>query len=80
MITQLWAICGRFVGGEAEWIMVIYTVTAERSGDWWVLQADEAPGAISQVRSLDEIGEIREAIAFVTGQPESEVEVRLAEV
>ncbi len=56
-----------------------YTVTAERSanGKWWVLQAVEAPGAISQVSRLDQAEEMREAIAFVTGEPEASVEITL---
>jgi hypothetical protein len=54
-----------------------YTVTAERSGKWWVLQAVEAPGAISQVSRLDQADEIKEAIAFVTGEPQDSVEIDL---
>lgn len=57
-----------------------YTVTAERSGKWWVLQAQEAPGAISQVARLDQAGVIREAIAFVTGEPEADVEITVQPV
>jgi predicted nucleic acid-binding protein len=53
----------------------LYTVTAERSGKWWVLQADEAPGAISQVARLDQAPQIIEAIAFVTGELESDIEI-----
>lgn len=60
--------------------MTEYTVTAERSGRWWVLQAVEAPGAISQVARLDQAWQIKEAIAFVTGTPESEVEVDVVPV
>ncbi|MFF1633986.1 hypothetical protein [Leifsonia sp. NPDC058248] len=52
-----------------------YTVTAERSGKWWVLQAQEAPGAISQVSRLDQADVIKEAIAFVTGEPEDSIEI-----
>lgn len=52
-----------------------YTVTAERSGKWWVLQAEEAPGAISQVVRLDQADVMKEAIAFVTGEPEADVEI-----
>ncbi|MDR6972671.1 hypothetical protein [Leifsonia shinshuensis] len=54
-----------------------YTVTAERSGEWWVLQATEAPGAISQIAQLRDAGEIKEAIAFVTGEAEDEIEIVL---
>jgi hypothetical protein len=57
-----------------------YTVTAERSGKWWVLQAIEAPGAISQVARLEQADVIREAIAFVTGEPEGSIEIRLEPV
>lgn len=60
--------------------MALYTVTAERSGDWWVLQAVEAPGAISQVASLDEAGHIVEAIAFVTGERAEDIEIRVRRV
>lgn len=54
-----------------------YTVIAERDGDWWSLQAKELPGAISQVRELGDYEVIREAIAFISGEPESEVSLRL---
>lgn len=54
-----------------------YTVTAEWTGKWWVLQADEAPGAISQVKRLAKAHEIIEAIAFVTGEAEESIEIEL---
>lgn len=57
--------------------MKTYDVTARRSGSWWVLQAEAAPGAISQVRKLSEAPIIREAIAWSEGISESEVEIRL---
>ena len=60
--------------------MTTYTVTAERSGKWWVLQADELPGAITQVARLDQADQIKEAIAFVGKLSESEVEIRLRPV
>ncbi|MDR0945908.1 MAG: hypothetical protein LBM66_07090 [Bifidobacteriaceae bacterium] len=56
-------------------IMTTYTVTAERSGRWWALQCREVPGAISQVRRLNQADEIKEAIAFVAGVPEADVEI-----
>ena len=57
--------------------MTHYSVTAERSanGRWWVLQAVDAPGAISQVSRLDQADQIKEAIAFVTGESEASVEI-----
>lgn len=57
--------------------MRTHAVTAERSGRWWVLQAADAPGAISQVARLDQAGQIIEAIAFVTGEPESSIALDL---
>lgn len=58
--------------------MTTYTVTAERSGKWWVLQADDVPGAITQVARLDQADQIKEAIAWVADVPESEVEIEVA--
>lgn len=57
-----------------------YAVTAEWTGKWWVLQAEDAPGAISQVKRLSQADEIREAISFVTGEPESSIEFELRPV
>ncbi|WP_291043293.1 hypothetical protein [Herbiconiux sp.] len=54
-----------------------FDVTAEWTGKWWVLQAVDAPGAISQVKRLSHAVEIVEAIAFVTGEPESSIEFDL---
>lgn len=56
-----------------------YTVEASRDGKWWLLRTLEAPGAVSQVRSLSQADEyIREAIAYVVGVPPDsfDVEVR----
>lgn len=65
------------MGTRYEWVVAVkqFVVTAERTSKWWVLQAVEAPGAISQVSRLDQVNEIREAIAFVQQIPESEVDV-----
>jgi hypothetical protein len=54
-----------------------YTATAQRVGDgWWMVQCDQAPGALSQVRRLDQAAdEHREAVAFVTGEPVEQVKV-----
>lgn len=60
--------------------MTTYTVTAERSGKWWALQAKEAPGALSQVSRLDQADQIREAIAFVTGEAEEDITINLVPV
>lgn len=57
--------------------MSTYTVTAERSGRWWSLQAVEAPAALSQVARLDQADQIIEAIAFVTGEPEQDISIEV---
>lgn len=58
--------------------MTHYTATARRAGDWWMVQCDQLPGALSQVRSLAKAAEVhREAIAFVSGQPADEIEVEI---
>jgi hypothetical protein len=45
-----------------------YTSQAHRDGEWWVIQNDQVPGAISQVARLDQaVDAQREAIAFVAG-------------
>lgn len=60
--------------------MTRYTVTAERTKHWWVLQAVEAPGAISQVKRLDRADVVKEAISIVTGEPEDQIEIDLRPV
>lgn len=53
-----------------------YTATAVRSDGWWIVQCDQHPGALSQVRRLDQAAEAhREAIAFVAGVPSAQVRV-----
>ena len=52
-----------------------YTVMAERDGNWWSLQAKELPGAISQVRKIEDAVVIKEAIAFLSGEPESQITI-----
>ena len=56
--------------------MTRYTATAHREAGWWIVQCDQHPGALSQVRRLDQAAGVhREAIAFVVGVPADEVEV-----
>lgn len=54
-----------------------YTATAQRvAGGWWMVQCDQHPGALSQVRRLDQAVDVhREAIAFVTSEPVEQVQV-----
>lgn len=55
-----------------------YTATARRCGGWWMVQCDQLPGALSQVRSLAHAAEVhREAIAFVSGKPAEDIEVEV---
>ena len=54
-----------------------YTITAERDGSWWSLQAKELPGAISQVRKIEDAGVIKEAISFLTGKEQSEITISI---
>ncbi len=61
--------------------MTTYTATARKDGRWWVIQCAEFPGAISQVRRLDQAPDIhREAIAFVADVPIEDVEVTVTPV
>ncbi len=57
--------------------MTSYVVDAERSGQWWVLQCREHPGAITQVRRLDQAHQIIEAIAFVASVPSESVSISI---
>jgi hypothetical protein len=58
-----------------------FTVTAERGrGNWWVTECAEV-GAISQVRRLDQVADdIRDAIAYLTGLDESDVDIDMVPV
>jgi predicted RNase H-like HicB family nuclease len=48
-----------------------FTATAVKHDDWWMVTSTDAPGAVSQVRTLGQAQEhAREAIAFVLGIPE----------
>jgi hypothetical protein len=51
--------------------MTTYHVAANKRGKWWVLQGVEFPSAFSQVHRLAEAETVaREAVAFVSGEPE----------
>lgn len=55
-----------------------YTAAARRVEGWWIVQCDQLPGALSQVKRLDRAAEEhREAIAFVAGQPVDQIEVEI---
>jgi predicted RNase H-like HicB family nuclease len=43
-----------------------YTVTAQRDGRWWFVRAAEVPGAMTQVRRLDQVEAMaREVISLL---------------
>ena len=53
------------------------TVTAERSGKWWVLESAEA-GSVSQCRTLSQVDEeMREAIAYQLRVPENSFDIQV---
>jgi predicted RNase H-like HicB family nuclease len=53
-----------------------YRVDALKRGGWWLLTSPDAPGAVSQVRTLGQAEEhAREAIAFVLGVAEDSFEL-----
>lgn len=55
-----------------------YTVRAERDGKWWALSVAGLPGALSQVRRLDQAEAMaREVISLVTDKPEDSFEVQI---
>lgn len=61
--------------------MMSYTATAERGRRAWVVQCDQAPGALSEVKQLAQAADaIREAIAFVQNVPVRTVDVTVRTV
>lgn len=55
-----------------------FTSTARKDGRWWVVQNDQHAGALSQVTRLaDAEAHQREAIAFVAGLDETDVDVEV---
>ena len=55
-----------------------YRVTAQRSVDWWVLEAIDVPGAVSRVDDLNDAeAMVREVIALVLGVDEETFDVEL---
>lgn len=62
-------------------VMQTFTVTAQRgTGQVWVLECPEL-GAVSQTRRLDRAAEeMREAVAYLAGLDESEVDIEVVPV
>ncbi len=54
----------------------VYTARAQRDGKWWAISVEELPGALSQVRRLDQAeAAAREVIALVLDVPEDGFDV-----
>ena len=65
--------------GTAQAPAQVEQLLAERGNGVWVLESDL--GAVSQVRRLDQAAdEMREALAYLAGLPEEEVEVEVVPV
>ena len=65
----------------AKMTRMLYHVDAYQDDKWWVLQVQELPNAISQVKSLDQADEwIREAINIVSDEPEDSFDVEIIPV
>jgi DNA-directed RNA polymerase specialized sigma subunit len=57
----------------------VYTARAHREGKWWAISVKGVPGALSQVRRLDQAEAIaREVIALVLDVPEDSFDVVVA--
>jgi hypothetical protein len=67
-------------GVTVRFLKTIRSGSEDRQGTWWSLQCVEIPDALSQSKTLAEAKRIMpEAIAFVAGVPEAEVEVVVAQ-
>jgi hypothetical protein len=56
----------------------LYTARAQRSGKWWAISVNGLPGALSQVRRLDQAeATTREVIAMVLDVPEDSFDVQV---
>jgi DNA-directed RNA polymerase specialized sigma subunit len=54
----------------------VYTARAQREGKWWAISVEGLPGALSQVRRLDQAEAMaREVIALVLDLPEDSFDV-----
>jgi DNA-directed RNA polymerase specialized sigma subunit len=57
----------------------VYTARAQREGKWWAISVEGLPGALSQVRRLDQAETMaREVIALVRDVPEDSFDVVVA--
>jgi DNA-directed RNA polymerase specialized sigma24 family protein len=57
----------------------VYTARAQREGKWWAISIEGLPGALSQVRRLDQAEAVaREVIALVLDVPDDSFDVVVA--
>jgi DNA-directed RNA polymerase specialized sigma subunit len=57
----------------------VYTARAQREGKWWAISVKGLPGALSQVRRLDQAEAMaREVIALVLDVPQDSFDVAVA--
>jgi DNA-directed RNA polymerase specialized sigma24 family protein len=55
-----------------------YLVRAERSGNWWAIEAPEVDGAFSQAKRIDQIEDMaREVVALMLNVPEDSFDLKL---
>jgi predicted RNase H-like HicB family nuclease len=58
--------------------MNLYTVVAERSGNWWAVSVPDIPGVFTQARRLDQVEEMaRDAIALMLDVPADSFKIGL---
>lgn len=57
--------------------MKTYTSNAHYVDGWWWLECQDAPGANSQLRTLADLDQHKEAIAHIASVPETEIAIEL---
>ena len=57
--------------------MKVFHSRALHTDGWWWIECIDAPGANSQMRSLADLDDHKEAIEHISGTPQSEIEIEL---
>lgn len=57
--------------------MKVFHSRALHTEGWWWIECIDAPGANSQMRSLSDLDDHKEAIEHITGTPQAEIEIDL---
>ena len=55
----------------------VFHSRALHTDGWWWIECIDAPGANSQMRSLADLDDHKEAIEHITGTPQAEIEIEL---